>query len=107
MLRWTVLFLIIAVIAGIFGFTGIAGTATDIARTLFFILLVLLDLLFGNIAIAIIILTVGLRALLTPLYRRQIVSSRRMQMLSPELLDNRGATRPAIAEELHPRLALD
>ena len=51
----------------------------------FFILLVLLDKLFGNIAIAIIILTIGLRALLTPLYRRQIVSSRRMQMLSPEL----------------------
>ena len=52
---------------------------------LFFILLVLLDLVFGNIAIAIIILTIGLRALLTPLYRRQIVSSRRMQLLSPEL----------------------
>jgi YidC/Oxa1 family membrane protein insertase len=51
----------------------------------FFILLVLLDKLFGNIAVAIIILTIGLRALLTPLYRRQIVSSRRMQMLSPEL----------------------
>src|SRR4051812_27245439 len=42
MLRWTILFLIIAVIAGIFGFTGIAGTATDIARTLFFVFLVLL-----------------------------------------------------------------
>jgi YidC/Oxa1 family membrane protein insertase len=52
---------------------------------LFFILLVLLDQLFGNIAIAIIILTIGLRALLTPLYRRQITSSRRMQLLSPEL----------------------
>jgi len=51
----------------------------------FFILLVLLDLLFGNIAIAIIVLTVGLRALMTPLYRRQIVSSRRMQLLGPEL----------------------
>jgi YidC/Oxa1 family membrane protein insertase len=51
----------------------------------FFILLVLLDQLFGNIAVAIIILTVGLRALMTPLYRRQIVSSRRMQLLGPEL----------------------
>jgi YidC/Oxa1 family membrane protein insertase len=51
----------------------------------FFILLVLLDKLFGNIAVAIIILTIGLRAVLTPLYRRQIVSSRRMQLLSPEL----------------------
>jgi YidC/Oxa1 family membrane protein insertase len=51
----------------------------------FFILLVLLDQVFGNIAVAIIILTLGLRALLTPLYRRQITSSRRMQLLSPEL----------------------
>ena len=42
MLRWTILFLVIAVISAIFGFTGIAGAATDIARTLFFIFLVLL-----------------------------------------------------------------
>ena len=42
MLRWTLLFLVIAIFAGVFGFTGIAGTATDIARTLFFIFLVLL-----------------------------------------------------------------
>lgn len=51
----------------------------------FFILLVLLDKLTGNIAVAIVILTVGLRALMTPFYRRQIVSSRRMQLLSPEM----------------------
>jgi YidC/Oxa1 family membrane protein insertase len=51
----------------------------------FFILLVLLDKLTGNIAIAIVILTVALRALMTPFYRRQIVSSRRMQLLSPEI----------------------
>lgn len=42
MLRWTLFFLVIAILAGVFGFTGIAGTATDIARTLFFIFLVLL-----------------------------------------------------------------
>jgi uncharacterized membrane protein YtjA (UPF0391 family) len=42
MLRWTLLFLVIALIAGVFGFTGIAGASTDIARTLFFIFLVLL-----------------------------------------------------------------
>ncbi len=51
----------------------------------FFILLVLLDKLTGNIAVAIVILTVALRALMTPFYRRQIVSSRRMQLLSPEI----------------------
>ncbi|HUR58861.1 MAG TPA: DUF1328 domain-containing protein [Opitutaceae bacterium] len=42
MLRWTLLFLVIALIAGVFGFTGIAGASTDIARTLFFVFLVLL-----------------------------------------------------------------
>jgi YidC/Oxa1 family membrane protein insertase len=62
----------------------VAWLFTPLYQT-FFILLVLLDLVFGNIAIAIIVLTVGLRALMTPLYRRQIVSSRRMQLLSPEL----------------------
>jgi YidC/Oxa1 family membrane protein insertase len=62
----------------------VAWLFTPLYQT-FFILLVLLDLLFNNIAIAIIVLTVGLRALMTPLYRRQIVSSRRMQLLGPEL----------------------
>jgi YidC/Oxa1 family membrane protein insertase len=62
----------------------IAWLFTPLYQT-FFILLVLLDQVFGNIAVAIIILTLGLRALLTPLYRRQIVSSRRMQLLNPEL----------------------
>lgn len=42
MLRWSLLFLVIAIIAGVFGFTGVAGTATDIARILFFVFLVLL-----------------------------------------------------------------
>lgn len=42
MLRWTLLFLVVALIAGVFGFTGIAGASTDIARTLFFVFLVLL-----------------------------------------------------------------
>lgn len=42
MLRWALLFLVIAIIAGVFGFTGVAGTATDIARILFFVFLVLL-----------------------------------------------------------------
>ncbi len=62
----------------------VAWLFTPLYQT-FFILLVLLDKLTGNIAIAIILLTVGLRALMTPFYRRQIVSSRRMQLLGPEL----------------------
>jgi len=41
MLSWAVTFLIIAIVAGIFGFTGIAGTATNIAWILFVVGLVL------------------------------------------------------------------
>jgi uncharacterized membrane protein YtjA (UPF0391 family) len=40
MLRWAIVFFIVAIIAAIFGFGGIAGAATDIARILFFIFLV-------------------------------------------------------------------
>jgi len=41
MLRWAVVFLVIAIIAAIFGFGGIVAVATDIARILFFVFLVL------------------------------------------------------------------
>jgi uncharacterized membrane protein YtjA (UPF0391 family) len=41
MLRWAITFLIIAIIAAIFGFGGIAATATGIAQILFYIFLVL------------------------------------------------------------------
>lgn len=49
MLRWAITFLIIAIIAAIFGFGGIAATATGIAQILFYIFLVLflVALLFG------------------------------------------------------------
>lgn len=40
-LRWAILFLIVAVIAAVFGFGGIAAAATDIARLLFVVFLVL------------------------------------------------------------------
>ncbi len=50
-----------------------------------FILLVLLDDLTGNIAIAIIVMTLIIRALLVPLFRTQTVSQRRMQLVQPEL----------------------
>ena len=36
MLRWTVIFLIIAIIAAIFGFGGVASGAASIAKILFF-----------------------------------------------------------------------
>jgi uncharacterized membrane protein YtjA (UPF0391 family) len=41
MLRWAVIFLIIAIIAAIFGFGGIAATAAGLAKILFFIFLVI------------------------------------------------------------------
>jgi uncharacterized membrane protein YtjA (UPF0391 family) len=41
MLRWAVIFLIIALVAALFGFTDIASASTDIAKILFVIFLVL------------------------------------------------------------------
>lgn len=50
-----------------------------------FIGLVLLYSVTGDIGIAIILLTILIRILLIPVFRAQIVSQRRMQMLQPEL----------------------
>lgn len=41
MLKWSATFLIIAIIAAIFGFTGIAEGAAAIAKVLFFIFIIL------------------------------------------------------------------
>jgi len=41
MLRWAAIFLIIAIVAGVFGFTGIVGTAVNIAWILFVVGLIL------------------------------------------------------------------
>lgn len=41
MLRWALAFFIIAIIAALFGFGGIAATASGIAQILFYIFLVL------------------------------------------------------------------
>ncbi len=40
MLGWTLSFLVLALIAGLLGFTGIAGEAAFVARILFFVFLV-------------------------------------------------------------------
>jgi len=52
---------------------------------LLFITLVLLDRFTGSIIIAIILLTILIRIAVIPLYRRQLVSSRQMQLLQPEI----------------------
>jgi uncharacterized membrane protein YtjA (UPF0391 family) len=50
MLRWAIGFLIVALVAGALGFGGIAGTATGIAKILFFVFLILfaISLVFGR-----------------------------------------------------------
>ena len=51
MLRWTIIFIIIAIIAGVLGFGGIAGTSAGIAKIFFFIFIVLfiLSLIRGGV----------------------------------------------------------
>jgi uncharacterized membrane protein YtjA (UPF0391 family) len=41
MLRWTLIFLVVALVAALLGFGNLAGDASEIARILFFIFLVL------------------------------------------------------------------
>lgn len=41
MLRWALLFLIVALVAALFGFTNVAGTSLFAAQILFFVFLVL------------------------------------------------------------------
>ena len=49
MLKWAAIFFVISVIAGFFGFTGVASGARSIAKVLFFIALAifLVILVFG------------------------------------------------------------
>jgi uncharacterized membrane protein YtjA (UPF0391 family) len=46
MLRWAVIFLVIALVAAFFGFAGIATAAAGIAKFLFFLFLVICLVLF-------------------------------------------------------------
>ena len=49
MLKWAIIFFVISVIAGYFGFTGVASTTRTLAKVLFFIALAvfLVVLVFG------------------------------------------------------------
>lgn len=49
MLYWTLIFLVIALVAGLFGFGGIASASAGIAKVLFaiFLVLFLVSLIFG------------------------------------------------------------
>jgi len=46
MLSWAVVFLVIAIVAAIFGFGGIATTAVGIAKILFWVFLILFIITF-------------------------------------------------------------
>lgn len=50
MLYWAAVFLVIALVAALFGFGGIAGTSMGIAKILFFVFLILfvISLLVGG-----------------------------------------------------------
>jgi len=50
MLRWALVFLVVALIAALFGFTNVAGTSMWAAQILFFVFLVLfvVSLLMGT-----------------------------------------------------------
>jgi uncharacterized membrane protein YtjA (UPF0391 family) len=39
MLRWAIIFAVVALVAGLLGFTGIAGAAAGVAKILFFLFL--------------------------------------------------------------------
>ncbi len=65
-------------------FSVLAWLFTPIFQA-FFITLTLLDKATGNIAIAIILLTLLIKIVLIPVFRRQIVSTRRMQLIGPEV----------------------
>jgi YidC/Oxa1 family membrane protein insertase len=71
-------------------FSLLSWAFTPIFQAMFIVLAFVYDVLEsasvpGAIGIAIIVLTLLVRSILIPLYRRQLVSQRRMQMLQPEL----------------------
>jgi YidC/Oxa1 family membrane protein insertase len=68
----------------------LAWLFTPIFQTMFVFLVAVYHVLHeagvpGAIGLAIIVLTLAVRALLIPLFRKQLVSQRRMQMIQPEL----------------------
>jgi len=53
MLHWALVFLVVGLIAGILGFTGIAGASIAIAKILFFVFMVVfLALVIGGLTVA-------------------------------------------------------
>jgi YidC/Oxa1 family membrane protein insertase len=64
----------------------IAFAFTPIFQAIFLVLMAFYDVI-GDIGLAIILVTIVIRLLLVPLFRRQLMSQRRMQLLQPELAE--------------------
>jgi uncharacterized membrane protein YtjA (UPF0391 family) len=49
MLKWALVFFVVSIIAGLFGFRGVQGAAKTVAKALFFVFIVMfvITLLFG------------------------------------------------------------
>jgi YidC/Oxa1 family membrane protein insertase len=63
----------------------LAWAFTPVFQTLFIALVLLDQLVGGNVVIAIILLTIIIKVLTTPITRKQLVSTRQTQMLQPEI----------------------
>jgi YidC/Oxa1 family membrane protein insertase len=63
----------------------LAWAFTPVFQALFITLVLLDQLVGGNIVVAIILLTIIIKVLVTPITRKQLVSSRQVQMLQPEV----------------------
>jgi YidC/Oxa1 family membrane protein insertase len=70
-------------------FSFLAWIFTPIFQVLFIALVLLDQVAQQNIAVAIVLLTLIIRTVLIPLYRRQLVNQKRMQLLAPELKELR------------------
>jgi len=63
----------------------LAWLFTPIFQSLFITLVFFHQVFQGNVVVAILLLTLVLRILVIPLYRRQLVSTRQMQLIQPEV----------------------
>ena len=84
----------------------LAWLFTPIFQAMFIIMVAVYEFLYnlgvpGAIAWAIVVLTLVVRAVLIPLYRQQLVSQRRMQLLQPELKRDPAAVQGRLDEGPH------
>ena len=74
-----------AVLKGTDPFSILAWAFTPVFQVIFMALVLFYNLTGRDIGVAIVLVTILMRLLLVPIFRQQIVSQRRMQMIQPEL----------------------